>query len=109
MLFREEWFGMLTTDEGKYSSKWTDPFVDALMSSEWRELIAQEWDSKERRLMLKCMVIGVLKDAGVLRGSYNSIARLLDMDDENPATLAKYMGLGKKQPFAEWIIQYVNS
>lgn len=109
MLFREEWFGMLTTDEGKYSSKWTDPFVDALMSSEWRELIAQEWDSKERRLMLKCMVIGVLKDAGVLRGSYNSIARLLDMDDENPATLAKYMGLGKKQPFAEWITQYVNS
>jgi hypothetical protein len=109
MLLSEEWFGMLTTDEKRFNTKWVHSFVDALMASEWRDQIAREWAIKEKRLTLRCMIIGALKDAGVLRGSYNSIARLLDMDDENPATLAKYMGLGKKQPFAEWITGHVNS
>ena len=63
---------------------------------------------KEKRLTLKCMVVGVLKDVGVLKGSYNQIAKLMDMNEENPATLAKYMGLGKKQAFAEWIEGYVK-
>ena len=105
----EEWFGMVVTDEKLYDTKWVKAFVKALMASEWRDQIAREWSIKEKRLTLRCMVIGALKDAGVLRGSYNSIARLLDMDDENPATLAKYLGLAKKQPFAEWITDYVNS
>jgi hypothetical protein len=78
------------------------------MHSEWRDLIAREWDSKDRRLMLKCMIVGLLRDVDVVRGSYNSIARRLDMDGENPATLAKYMGAGKKQPFAEWVEEYVG-
>jgi len=43
-----------------------------------------------------------------LKGSYNQIAKLMDMNEENPATLAKYMGLGKKQAFAEWIEGYVK-
>ena len=46
--------------------------------------------------------------ARVLRGSYNQIAKLLDMDGENPATLAKYLGMGKKQPYADWIVGYVQ-
>lgn len=109
MLLREEWFGVLTTDDKKYGTKWTDRFVDALMASSWGEQIARDWEFKEKRLMLKCMIIGVLKDMGVLKGSYNLVARQLDMEGENPATLAKYMGLGKKQPFAEWIENYVKS
>lgn len=108
MLLQEEWFGMIIVDK-KYNSKWTDSFVEQLMASCWRDLIAREWDSKERRLMLKCMIIGLLKDAGVVKGSYNSIARLLGMDGENPATLAKYMGMGKQQPYAEWVTDYLNS
>ena len=108
-LMSEEWFGMVVTDDKKYTKKWTDSFIEDLMASEWRDHIASDWAIKEKRLTLKCMIIGVLKDAGVLRGSYNSIARLLDMDDENPATLAKYMGLGKKQGFSEWISDYMNS
>ena len=59
--------------------------------------------------MLQCMIIGALKDAGVIKGSYSAIAKLLDIDGENPATLAKYIGMGKKQPFAEWINNYVSS
>ena len=108
MLLREEWFGMVATDDKKYDSKWTDGFVEALMASAWRDPIAKDWSVKDKRLTLKCMIIGALKDSGVLRGSYNSIAKLLDMDDENPATLAKYMGLGKKQGFAQWIEDYVK-
>ena len=70
--------------------------------------IATDWAVADKRLGLKCMIVGMLKDVGVIRGSYNSISKLLDMDSENPATLAKYMGMGKKQPFAEWITNYVK-
>ena len=108
VLLTEEWFGMLTADEKRFTTKWLHGFVDALMASEWRDQIASDWTVADKRLGLKCMIIGVLKDAGVIRGSYNSIAKLLDMDNENPATLAKYMGMGKKQPYAEWIADYVK-
>ena len=108
VLLTEEWFGMLTADEKRFTTKWLHGFVDALMASEWRDQIASGWTVADKRLGLKCMIIGLLKDAGVIRGSYNSIAKLLDMDNENPATLAKYMGMGKKQPYAEWIADYVK-
>ncbi len=108
VLLTKEWFGMLTADEKRFTTKWIHGFVDALMASEWRTQIASDWAVADKRLGLKCMIIGVLKDAGVIRGSYNSIAKLLDMDNENPATLAKYMGMGKKQSFAEWIADYVK-
>ena len=108
VLLTEEWFGMLTADDKRFTTKWLDGFVDALMASEWRDQIASDWAVSDKRLGLKCMIIGVLKDAGVIRGSYNSIAKLLDMDGEKPATLAKYMGMGKKQLYAEWIADYVK-
>lgn len=108
VLLTEEWFGMLTADEKRFTTKWLHGFVDALMTSEWRDQIASDWTVADKRLGLKCMIIGLLKDAGVIRGSYNSIAKLLDMDNEKPATLAKYMGMGKKQPYAEWIADYVK-
>ena len=106
-LLRQPWFKEMRS-KAEYDGNWTDGLVDGLMHSEWRDLIAREWDSKDRRLMLKCMIVGLLKDMDVVRGSYNSIARRLDMDGENPATLAKYMGAGKKQPFAEWVEEYVG-
>lgn len=109
VLLTEEWFGMLAADEKRFTAKWIHSFVDTLMASEWRNQIAADWAVVDKRLGLKCMIIGVLKDAGVIRGSYNSIAKLLDMDGENPATLAKYMGMGKKQPFAEWITNYIKA
>ncbi len=108
VLLADEWFSVLTTNEGRYNQEWTDGLVEALMHSEWGELIAREWTVKEKRLTLKCMIVGVLKDAGVLKGSYNQIAKLLDLDSENPATLAKYLGMGKKQGYAEWILDYAK-
>lgn len=108
VLLADEWFSLLTTNEGRYNQEWTDGFVEALMHSEWGEQIARDWTVKEKRLTLKCMIVGVLKDAGVLKGSYNQIAKLLDLDGENPATLAKYLGMGKKQGYAEWMMGYVK-
>ncbi len=107
VLLSEEWFGVLTTDEQRYGQQWREQFVDALMKSPWGEQIARDWAVGVKRLTLKCMLIGCLKDAGVLKGSYNQIAKLVDMDGENPATLAKYMGMGKKQSFAAWIDEKV--
>lgn len=109
LLLAEEWFAVLTSKEECYTPQWTEQFVEALLHSEWGEQIARDWAVKDKRLTLKCMLIGALKDAGVLRGSYNQIAKLLDMDGENPATLAKYLGMGKKQPFAEWVVGYVKA
>ena len=108
LLLAEDWFSVLTADEESYTSQWTEQFVEALLHSEWGEQIARDWAVRDKRLTLKCMLVGGLKDAGVLRGSYNQIAKLLDMDGENPATLAKYLGMGKKQPYADWIVGYVK-
>lgn len=106
-LLREDWFTELRTKE-EYDEEWTNAFIDALMASEWGEQIARDWTVKDKRLTLKCMIVGRLKDAGVLRGNYSQIAKLLNMDGENVDTLAKYLGLGKKQAYADWIMEYIN-
>lgn len=108
LLLQEEWFAVLTTDDKRYNGAWAECFVDALMASAWGEQIARDWAVKDKRLTLKCMIVGMLKDAGVLRGSYSQIAKLLNMDGENADTLAKYLGLGKKQAYADWITEYTN-
>lgn len=109
LLLQEEWFSLLTTNEALYNQHWKERLVGELMQSEWGKQIARDWAVSEKRLTLKCMIVGCLKDAGVIKGSYNQIAKLLDFDDENTATLAKYLGMGKKQPYADWISDYVKS
>ena len=109
MLLKGDWFKECRTD-GKYNAKWIDGLVEALMESEWKELIADEWSVKNKRLMLKCKIIGVLKDAGVLRGSYNQLSKVLpDKGGKKAASLAEYMGKGKNEPYADWITAYVNN
>ena len=107
-LLKEDWFKEWRAND-KYTAKWTDGLVEALMESEWKDLIADEWSVKDKRLMLKCKIIGVLKDAGVLRGNYNQLSKVLpDKEGKKAASLAEYMGKGKKEPYADWIIAYVN-
>ena len=107
-LLKEDWFKEWRAND-KYTAKWIDGLVEALMESEWKDLIADEWSVK-KRLMLKCKIIGLLKDAGVLRGNYNQLSKVLpDKEDKKAASLAEYMGKGKKEPYADWIIAYVNN
>lgn len=106
-LLKEDWFKEWRAND-KYTAKWIDGLVEALMESEWKDLIADEWSVK-KRLMLKCKIIGLLKDAGVLRGNYNQLSKVLpEKEGKKAASLAEYMGKGKKEPYADWITAYVN-
>ncbi len=108
-LLRGTWFSELCSDK-KYDAAWTDGFVSALMASEWREAIAQEWSAKgtrNKRTQIKGYVVGQLKDSGVLKGSYDSIARKVGATDDF-RVFSRYMGKGKRQPYAKWVDCYVH-
>lgn len=92
----------------QYNMQWMNNFVDDLMKSECKNGIAEKWKNPKRRLMLKCAILGTLKDVGILKGSYRAIALLICDRKEQAETLAKYMGYGKKLPCFEWIADYVK-
>lgn len=106
-LLKEDWFKECRTD-GKYNAKWISGFVEALGQSEWIDGIADEWSEKDKRKMLLCQIVGVLKDAGVLRGSYTKLAKAIGFEKIKPESAAKYMGMGKQLDCEEWIKTYVN-
>ena len=115
-LLKQPWFAEVRTDE-RYDEAWTDAFMEALMESEYGERIARDWavqGLRERKAQVKGNVVGLLKDAGVLKGSYGSIARAVGIivNEENKKdsykTFAKYMSAGKKQAYALWVKEYVE-
>lgn len=109
ILLKQDWFKELRTKE-VYDEKWTDSFVSSLMSSEWKDNIARDWfeGGKRRKVpQIKGYIVGLLADAGVLKGSYDSIAKNVDIGIES-RTFSKYMGMGKKQPYADWVHEYVT-
>lgn len=115
-LFKQPWFAEVRTSE-RYDAAWTDAFVEALMGSEQGEQIARDWavqGKRERKAQVKGHVVGLLKDAGVLKGSYGSIAKKVGVivNEESKKdpykTFADYLARGKKQPFAEWVKEYVE-
>ena len=103
---KQNWFVECRTDK-KYNAQWRSDFMDALMDSEWKDQIADNWAVDNKRLTIKCQIIGVLADEGVLKGNYSELARATKLQEVKPATLAKYMGMGKEQPFADWIKEYI--
>jgi hypothetical protein len=108
-LLKEAWFAQFRTDK-KYDAAWTDSFVETLMSSEYGERIALQWAVKgvrNKRTLLKAYVIGLLKDEGVLKGSYDAIAEIVGLTDK-PRTFSRAMSEGKKQPYALWVKEWVN-
>lgn len=109
-MLREEWFKELRHDN-RFNEQWTDSFVEALMSSEWKDCIARDWAVKgkrNKRTQIKGFLIGILTDAGVLNGSYDSIAMKIGITDE-PRSFSRYMGQGKRQPYADWLMEYVKT
>ena len=115
-LLKQPWFVEARSEE-KYDSKWTDAFVEALMGSEYGEGIARDWavqGLRERKNQIRGYVVGLLKDAGVLKGSYRAIAAkvgiVVNEGNKNDPyrTFADYMGRGKKQPYAQWVKEYVK-
>jgi len=105
-LLKGSWFAEVRSKDD-YDEEWTDKFIDALMQSEHRDQIALEWGKEGKPLQIKGHIVGLLKDAGVLKGSYDNIAEKISLTD-NFRTFSKYMGAGKKQPFADWVKCYVS-
>ena len=107
-LMQQPWFKEFRTDP-KYDDAWIEQFLDNLIKSEWRHGILQEWENARRRSKLKCKIIGAMRDAGILKSDYQTIAEKINMGNELPAeTHANYMGYGKAQPYFEWICDYVK-
>ena len=106
-LLHQEWFVDLRTDK-KYDLTWIKQFLNDLMHSQWRDVIIEEWEEADKRLMLKYAIVGSLKDAGVIGGSYRSIVKNMNLEEGEIDTLAKYLGYGKKLPYYDWICSYVK-
>ena len=73
VMLQKDWFLDRRSDD-KYTFEWLEEFIDALMASEWRTMIAQEWSHKDKRLSIRGNIIGTLAAAGVLKGSDLSIS-----------------------------------
>jgi hypothetical protein len=107
-LMQQDWFKEFRTDK-KYDAAWIEKFLGDLMKSEWGHVILLEWENSRKRPKLKCKMIGAIKDAGILKSDYQTIAEKMDMGNNLPAkTHAEYMGYGKAQPYFEWICDNVK-
>ncbi len=107
-MLKGEWFKTCRTDE-KYGQQWCEEFVDSLMASEYKDGIARDWAVKGRskKELIRSYVVGCLKDAGVLEGSYDAIARAI-WGTNKYRSHAIHFGQGKKQPYHLWIKDYVG-
>lgn len=108
-LLKEEWFAEVRSDE-KYDAVWTDGFIGELMASEYGEGIARQWaveGARQKRNQIKAYVVGLLKDAGVLKGSYIMIGNKTGLNNKE-RTFSTDMSRGKKQPYAAWVKESVT-
>lgn len=116
-MLQGEWFAQVCTCTGIYNNVWIDKFVADLIDSEHGEYLTLKWNRKNQRLMITGHVAGLLSEAGVIKGSNLAIARAYlgvsakshDKDKiRKVTTFAKYMGNGKREPYADWIMEYVG-
>lgn len=108
-LLREAWFTDKRTSK-KYDSTWTDGLIDALVASEYGEEIARLWydDGKHGKCnYIRGYIVGLLKDVGVLSGTYVELVKKLK-ETTGHEIARDYLGEGKKQPYADWVKEYVT-
>ena len=97
VLLMEPWFDRVCRDPQRYDPAWRRAWIDSLMASPDGQWIARGWTVPARRLKVSCMVVGLLCQSGVLVPNYSLVAQHMRIEGQDPATLAKYMGLkGKK-------------
>ena len=80
--------------------------MTALMDSEYRDDIAKKWAIKNKRNTVVGEILGVLVLAKVLKGSKRGIANMII--EENPDTLAKYMGGQESNLITDWTKEYIE-
>ena len=105
-LLMMDWFELMRVSN-KYSAKWRESLVDGLLESKWRDQIARDWACPRKRDCIRGFLMGILKDTGVLKGSYDSISLVAHIT-RNTRTFSRYMSLGKKQTWYSWVAGYVS-
>ena len=112
-----EWFDKVSANKDTYNKVWRNGLIADLMASEHGAYIAELWTHRDKILSIKGRLVGTLAKSGALKGSNLAIARCFlgidkntrDEDEKKEAsTFAKYMGQWQKEPYADWIIQYVS-
>ena len=123
-LLKQPWFAETRSNE-KYDSEWTDAFMEALMGSEYGEEIARDWawnidKERNRHIEINGYVLGLLKDAGVLKETKRKIAKKIveeqneglteDVFKKKIGNLSRnmYSDTAGKQPYADWVKNYVE-
>jgi hypothetical protein len=111
-----DWFDKVSTDKGLYNKEWRSKLVAELMASEHGAYIARLWEHKDKRSTIRGQLIGTLVGAGVLKSNKAAIARAFlgisdktrDDDEKREVnTFGKYIGQGNKEPYADWVKDYV--
>ena len=115
-LLQQDWFENVCVDKKQYSKEWRDGLVTDLMASEHGMYIASLWEHHDKIPTIKAKFIGTLILAGVLKDNKLAASRAIfgidkntrDKDEKKEAsTFANYMGQCKKEPYVEWIKNYV--
>ena len=94
------------SNNSKYTKKWREGFVEALIDSDYGWDIAVMWSDQSKREVLKAYIVGCLKDSGVISGAYDQIARQMGYD-ESYRSFSRNIGRGKNQEYFQWILNYV--
>ena len=112
-----DWFDKVSTNKKLYNKEWRTKLVSDLMASEHGTYIATLWEHADKRQTIKGRLIGTLVGAGVLKTNNAAIARAFlgfsdntrDEDEKREVnTFGKYIGEWKKEPYADWVKEYVD-
>lgn len=108
VFLNNEWFFDYCKDKS-IGKAWIDTFIDSLFASEYGIQIAKDWEKERKRIKIKAGIIGCLCGTGFLEGSNLQVAKaILEGKKGNYSSFANYMGLGRKEPYAKWIYDYVK-
>ena len=109
LLLTKDWFNAMRTEK-KYNAAWIERFVNALLLSEWRDDIADDWKKQDKRISVLGYIIGCLISAGVLKDNDAAIASAVVKHIHfKDRSFGVYIGRGKKKPYCEWVCDYVKT
>jgi hypothetical protein len=112
-----DWFDKNSTNKKLYNKEWRTKLVADLMVSKHGAYIAKLWEHDGKRPKIKANLIGTLVGAGVLTTNKSAIARTFlgisdktrDEDEKREVnTFGTYIGRWKKEPYADWVKDYVS-
>lgn len=128
LFLRQDWFDKFCTDKKLFTTKWRDDFVNALLDSDCGETIIADYtnETHDKKQIVKGVIVGCLKVAGVFTESDLSLARTIlypagtpqpiSKEEESErktktSTLANYIGQSKKRKHEKlyyWVLDWVE-